>query len=308
MRRCVFMILMIALLACAPAQAWLAKGHRAAATQAAMATTLPEVFAKEANFIAHCSVDPDNFTRPVGPPELHDAEASEHYFDVEKLEGKAPPATRYEFLALCYKSGLDPRKVGLLPYAITEWTERLAVALAEHRKWPHNVFIQHKVAMYAGMVAHYACDLEQPLHTTIHYDGRVKADGASARTGIHLKVDALLSKLPPGTTAAPAGGVEAYDNVLQGVLKEFAASHALVDKVYELEKDLPAAEAQMDAASPAAALAAERLAACVRFTTSLYLTAWRMSEKIDLPKWHQREESVSRGGVVFTAETAKIAE
>lgn len=275
--------------ATSPVNAWLAKGHRSAATRAAMATTLPEVFAKEANFIAHCSVDPDNFTRPVGPPELHDAEASEHFFDVEKLEGKTPPATRYEYLALCGKLNLDPRKVGLLPYAIVEWTERLAVALAEHRKWPSNVFIQRRVAVYAGMLAHYACDLEQPLHTTIHYDGRAKADGVSSKTGIHIKVDALLSKLP--ATAVPqAGEAEAFDNVLQGVLKEFAASHALVDKVYDLEKDLPAAEAELNADSPAAAFAAERLAACVRFTTSLYLTAWKMSEKIDLPKWHQRED------------------
>lgn len=283
----------VVVLLCSPANAWLAKGHRLAASQAAMAvkSELPEFFTREANFIAHCAVDPDTFTRPIGPPELHDAEASEHYLDVEKLDGQTLPILRYDYLALCYKAGLDPRKVGLLPYAVTEWTDRLAVAFSEHRRWPHNVYIQQKALLYAGMLAHYACDLEQPLHTTIHYDGRAKADGSSSRTGIHIKVDAILGKLPVAQPASPGAAPEAFDDIHAAVMKEFASSHALVDKVYELEKDLPAAEADLDAHSPLAAFGAERLAACVRFTSSLYLSAWKLSEKINLPKWHEREEA-----------------
>ncbi len=60
-----------------------------------------------------------------------------------------------------------------------------------------------KCLVYAGRLAHYAADLEQPLHTTVDYDGRTQAAKdaknktfKSPHTGIHTKVDALPTKMP----------------------------------------------------------------------------------------------------------------
>jgi hypothetical protein len=82
-----------------------------------------------------------------------------------------------------------------LPYAIAEWTERLSIAFAEHRKYPANPYIQNKCLVYAGFLAHYAQDLCMPLHTTIHHDGRANPDGSTPKTGIHPRVDSLVEKL-----------------------------------------------------------------------------------------------------------------
>jgi hypothetical protein len=80
---------------------------------------------------------------------------------------------------------------------------------------------------------------------------------------------------------------------MAGIWAEVAASHAPVDRVYELEKDLPAYEAALDANSPSARFAADRLRACTRFTASLYLTAWRDSQSIRFPEWHKREATAN---------------
>jgi hypothetical protein len=46
-----------------------------------------------------------------------------------------------------------------------------------------------KILYIAGVLAHYTEDAAQPLHTTVDFDGRLKPDGTSPRSGIHRKVD-----------------------------------------------------------------------------------------------------------------------
>ena len=285
-------------LAAGNAEAWHGKGHHVATRLAVAAAgeRMPVFFREGAATVAHCSLDPDLFTRPIGPEPLHSAEAPEHYFDLELLKGQTPPATRYEFLALCARKGLAPNKVGLLPYAVSEWTRRLTVALAEHRAGPGNRHVRMKCLVYAGLLSHYAEDLCQPLHVTIHWDGRSDADGNSPRTGIHTKVDALLGKLSPKAPAVLKGlGVEPVQDLLPGVLAEIGRSHRLVESVYQLAKDLPDLAKPLPADGPVRAFASERLRAAVRFTASLYVTAWRDSATIKLPSWYSRSDGPARG-------------
>lgn len=300
--------------------AWHAKTHRAAvllALQAAKAD-LPAFLPAGAATVAHCSLDPDLFTRPIGPEPLNGAEAPEHFFDIELLKDAPAPAGRKEFIAWCARNDLEPQKIGLLPYAVTEWTQRLTVALAEHRADPNNPHVRTKCLVYAGLLAHYSADLCQPLHITIHWDGRAKSDGSSPRSGIHNRLDALPGKLkfdpaallrdikpaplallaPPAAQGEPqrvSGGSgspakASPSPLLKGVLDEIGRSHALVQRVYAMEKDIPAADAALDPNSPAAAFATERLKAAATFTACLCLTAWRDSQAIKLPSWYKREE------------------
>ncbi|NTU79540.1 MAG: hypothetical protein HGA45_09075, partial [Chloroflexales bacterium] len=60
------------------------------------ANAVPAFFREGAAAVAHASLDPDCFTRPIAPVELHAAESPEHRFDLELLEGNAPPNRRYE--------------------------------------------------------------------------------------------------------------------------------------------------------------------------------------------------------------------
>jgi hypothetical protein len=289
--------LLASLVVSAPARAWHGKGHHAATELAVAAARakLPGFFSAGAATVAHCSLDPDLFTRPIGPPALHAAEASEHYFDLELLKGKGdePPATRYEFVALCARHGLKPEKVGLLPYAVTEWTQRLAVAFAEHRAYPGNPHVRSKCLVLAGVLSHYAQDLCQPLHATIHWDGRAKPDGSSPRTGIHTRVDALLGKLDRRKVRREAlDGLEVrpLGELMREVMAEIRRSNALVDRVYDLDRAIPKLDAPLDADSSAGRFAVERLRAAVGFTASLYVTAWADSAKIraKLPSWYCR--------------------
>ncbi|KKL90411.1 hypothetical protein LCGC14_1904960 [marine sediment metagenome] len=277
----------IVLLAVGVAWGWYGTGHQRATRSAckALPGAMPTFFAAGADTIAHCAADPDLF-RLRANPALRDAEVPTHFFDLELLGGAKPPAKRSAYVALCMDKEINPAKVGYLPYAIVEWTQRLTIAFAEHRKWPGNPRIRAKCLVYAGLLSHYAQDACQPLHTTIHYDGRAKADGSSPRSGVHAKVDALLHKLKAtGKAVKPA----AYKDLFAAVIGQIRRSHKLVDRVYELADKLPAPDDPLPADSPVAAFAAERLSAAEQFTASLYLTAWTNSAKVELPDWHKRK-------------------
>jgi hypothetical protein len=220
---------------------------------------------------------------------LNDAEYGEHYIDWELLKGLPLPPTRNEFLQLCAREKLEPKKVGLLPYAIAEWTERLAVAFAEHRKWPENPHVRTRCLVYAGNLSHYTADLCMPLHTTIDFDGRARPDGSSPRSGIHAKVDSLVEKLAlKPADLANDQSVAPAEALLPVIVKEIHRSRAMIDRTYELEAKLPPERGDWTPTPEVRAFARERARAATRFTASMYLTAWRKSAGITLPPWLER--------------------
>ena len=282
-----FALTVAATLSVAPA--WHGPGHDKADRLAAagLGKDMPAFFAAGVDTIAHCAADPDVFRLKVHP-QLRDAEAPEHYFDLEPLAGSQIPPTRSAFMALCAKKHLAARQVGTAAYAVVEWTQRLTIAFAEHRKWPGNKHIQAKCLVYAGLLSHYAQDVCQPLHTTIHFDGRANKDGSSPRTGIHARVDALLQKARADTKPADLKPV-VYEDLFAAVQAEIGRSHKLVDRVYELDKAIPAEDKPIPSGSAVARFTEERLRACAHFTASLFLTAWKDSAKVKLPRWLNRK-------------------
>ena len=269
----------------APAQAWWGDGHRIL-TEAAVESLpdqMPGFFSAGLDMIAHCVYDAD-LAKSRNVPHLRDAEGPEHYLDLELLEGEELPDTRHAFLDLCARLQVSPSKVGLAPYATIEWMERLAVAFAEHRKWPDNPHIRSKCLVYAGHLAHYAQDLCQPLHVTIHFDGMVGADGSSPHSGIHEKVDALVERLELTPHDLSAGlEVSSYSDPMREIRHILLRSHSLVPTVYSLENDLSQGQ------SPALEeFARERAQAAVAVTACLYMTAWETSAQVQMPGWLKR--------------------
>jgi hypothetical protein len=268
----------------APAsQAWDGAGHEVI-TRAAVAILpddMPAFLRTAGAQIAHVAVDPD-IAKHRSVPAARESEYPEHFIDLELLDGHELPTSRFAFVKLCCSLGVGPEKVGMLPYAVAEWTERFAVALAEYRAWPKNAMIQHKALVYAGFAAHYAQDLCQPLHTTVHYDGRVGEDGVSPRSGIHRKVDALVENagakpriIAKGT--APA----AVDSLLPFILNELAVSHALVDTMYAMEDIIPSVKGTKLMGN-VAICAGERFRRAAAVTAGLYRYAWLLSADIQL--------------------------
>jgi len=277
------------------AGAWHEKEHHAITVHAAalLPAELPAFFREgAADASAHCAVDSDIFkNRAV--PHLNHAEFPEHFFDSEYFAGIEIPRLRFDYYKRCHELGYDPKTVGTLPWALAEWTGRLTIAFAEHRARPDDRRIKEKCLVYAGLLAHYAGDAGQPLHTTIHWDGRVESVGdESPRTGIHMKVDGLLRKVPMTADAIRADlQAEVYDDLWVAIMNELARSNAAVDTTYELADRLPDLGDPAAVADPAVrAYALERMRASVRFTASLFRTAWEHSAEVKLPDWLNRDE------------------
>lgn len=291
----------------APARAWHDEGHHyiALAAVRALPADLPEYFRGEQGqaAIAHAALDPDLHAEGCIAIS-RDANAPEHYIDLEYLGDRSLPATRHQFIVLCHELKLDPGKVGYLPYAIEEWTQRLAMAFAEHRRWPDNPHIHAKTRVYAGLLAHYSADLTMPLHTSVHFNGRVtqQPDGTwspTPKSGIHARIDALPTKLPyraifgegwdPALQLPPPG-----ENLTALIRGELRASHALVDRAYELEDRYPDLDVLELADEDVRAFTIDRCRAGAIFTARLYMQAWQLSgllqeKKVAPPFWLDRE-------------------
>jgi hypothetical protein len=299
-------LIIAGLLLCAvlPARAWWPKGHSLLTHAAILALPpsrganegAPDFFRAGWQTIAHTTQDPDVW-KNRDAPHLSDRESSDHYFDWEAFGDLKLPDKRSAYMALCLKNNLDPEEIGTLPYSLMESTEKLTLAFAEYRKWPQNPHIRLKCLVYAGQLAHYAQDLQMPLHVTIHHDGRAKADGKSPRSGIHARLDSLIEKLAErhylgaaflaqNQTLEPLEG-----KLLPAVIKEMEASRAYVDRAYELEAVLPPSDEKIawhpDEKVVQFGIARGREA--TRFTSTLFLSAWRRSANVKLPVWLERE-------------------
>ena len=272
-----------------PAWTWWGGGHDilTQATIKALPDELPEFFRSASGkaMIAHCAYDPD-ISKNREMEHARAAEYGEHYFDLELIKDNPVPANRDAFIKLCAELNLVPRKVGYLPYAVAEWTERLAIAFAEYRKWPDNPIIQYKCYVYAGFLAHYAQDMVQPLHLTIHFDGIVQKDGTKLHGGIHEKVDSSIEmlKLDPNELAKDQN-VKRVGELFPAIVKQLKNGHRLVDKVYELVEQY---QTLKEPSPELLKFTKEQSREGVRWTASLYLTAWKMSENIKLPGWLER--------------------
>jgi hypothetical protein len=297
-----------------PGFAWWPSGH-ARVTRAAVRALPPGVprFFREGGWTAgEASIDPD-LLKDRTLPALRAFEDPQHYLDWELLQGAPLPADRWAFVALCNERKVRPEAVGLLPYALLESVQRLTLTFAEHRRYPNDVAIQQKALVYAGWLAHYAGDLEQPLHTTMDHDGRALPDGSSPRSGIHSLVDSLFDRAPfDERTTVRDVRTQVFADPWVAILAELTASHALVDRVYELEPHLRAAFPPEPSAGTAGggarppstprppvppavtAFAGERYRTTAAFLSSLYRTAWERSASIELPFWLERPKPPRR--------------
>jgi hypothetical protein len=289
MKRSLVLGLALLALSTTPVLAWNMLGHHRVTEAAVLALPdeVPEFFRWGAATVAHTGIDPD-VMRHRQAPQLRNREYPEHFLDFELVDISPLPEMRYRFLALLTEKGLAPDRVGFSPYVVSENAQRLSLAFAEHRCWPENPHIRSKTLVYAGLLAHYATDMNQPLHTSVHYDGRANDNGDSPRTGIHRRMDSLFEQpgFEPGDHSIEPQGL---GEIWPAVSQEFAASHSKVDTVYALEADLEALHEQGEWSPELAAFAEDRYRSTIEFLSSLYLTAWRLSAEIELSQWAMRE-------------------
>ncbi len=75
--------------------------------------------------------------------------------------------------------------------------------------------------------------------------------------------------------------------MMPAVLGQFDRTRSFIDRVYELEGQLPPADGDEPLSDEVAQFTKERMKAAAAFIASLYLTAWQDSAKIELPAWHR---------------------
>lgn len=285
----------LSLALCAPARAWFPPGHSiiAAAAVRALPAEMPQWFREGTGQVAHDAQDPD-VQKSRDLPFMTDVEYPQHFLDWELLRGRPLPASRAEFYKLCAELKVDPADVGEVPYAVAQWTQRLTMTFAEARRYPNNPYIHNKALVQAGILSHYSGDVCQPLHVTVDHDGRANPDGSSPKTGIHAKVDGLVENLHlKPEELAQNQTVQAFPALFPAIEATMKASHDQVNRVYELEAQLPSSKGE-GAITPAVRdFTVERARAATNFTASLFLTAWRDSAKIKLPAWLNREETTN---------------
>ena len=269
------------------ADAWWAFGHKTVDLAAVrlLPDDVPLFFRQSGETMARYAPDPDMWAdRRLSA--LRSVERPGHYIDLELLQGKPLPQTRTEFERLCDDLKVPSHHIGWLPYTIQEWYERLLIAFAQHRLRPQDRDIQAKVRYIAAILSHYAADATNPLHTTIHYDGRALADNTSPRTGIHMQVDALpgVLRMGPGQIG-DSRKVKAAKDPWRLTLRTIRSAHRLVDRVYALERSLPPTEgAEREAISgDVRDFTLERMTSAARFTAQLWYTAWRRSAEHEIP-------------------------
>jgi hypothetical protein len=275
----------------APADAWWPKGHGilTRASIQALPEGIPEFFRAGETTVAHCAVDPD-LSKNRGTKHLERANHPSHYFNFEHLKDKTLPVSRFEFGRLCGELELTVEAVGTLPYEAAEWTERLALAFAEHRKWPDNEIIRQKCLVYAGHVAHYAQEICQPLNLTIHWDGRLDDQGKSPRKKTHERMDSLIQflKLSPSLLEKDQT-IESLPDLMAGISDQIAKSREVIDVILDMDDQIPSSSIKDWSPNPKVEkMAVERARESTRFTASLILTAWEMSSGIRIPGWIDR--------------------
>jgi hypothetical protein len=281
MRRKCFFILpcLLALLVAGIAPGWWVKGHESI-TEAA-ATNLPEempaFFRAGGKHMAHFAGDPDRWKNPKCKALKASIEA-DHYIDLEDLGDKSLPSeSRYKGMDLMRELKKDPPRVGMLPYAIEEGYERLACAFYDYRHDPDNEAIRMKCLVYAGNLAHFTTDASMPLHTTIHYDGRIQDDNTKRQKGIHAKIDAFPEKFKIKPEEICRGlTAQAQDDVWAYTKKFLDESHTRINRCYELD----AAGAMATPTEESRAFILKCCAAGAQFTMDIWYSAWKRSEKL----------------------------
>ncbi len=219
---------------------------------------------------------------------------------------------RYEF-AVQYAQGraahpesnttTDPEKnadrtrdwAGFLPWTITEYFGKLRgnfarLKVLEELGTPEELAqAKASIVEMMGVMGHFVGDAAQPLHNTMHHNGWVGANPHKYSTwrGFHSWIDSgfinktqiNLRRLPARAQPARLLSLDALgdgrDPMIQHVITYLQAQAALVEPLYQMEKD-GLLKADRDPVSPEAVAFIERqMLVAGQMLADIWLTAWR---------------------------------
>lgn len=241
---------------------------------AAAVENLPEplrtYFRARKEILVERAIEPDLLRR-----EKPDEEGPHHYTEVEAYD-------RYPFLNFQKQFVYERRgpsspqlQHGDSVWQIEVFTLRLARAL-RRRQWEEA----DRAAVFA---AHYACDLAQPLHTVVNYDGQF-----TRQAGIHRRFETdLVNALLDRWVLNPAPAADETDlraRIFRELLDSYSHRNPLfaADRIAVNGRSYLAPQYFPTFVNLAGLLAKRRLEAAVSFVSSLWYTSWVRAGRPDL--------------------------
>jgi len=252
--------------------------------------------------VEYLGPEPDRWRSPA-EPELNDAQAPEHFIDLELADSIEPdglPSDRFDFLRDAYAASFSiqkkqpdladkllPQHIGLLPWQAAEVYERLQADMrgyrmrsATHRD---TYGVEQAILFDIGWLGHYVGDGSQPLHTSINYNGWAQSENPHGYTRDHRihsrfetafveanlresDVKPLVPETPRPLVGQPFAAFVTY----------LRATHQQVEEVYKL--DLQGGFRNAGSAQ-SRTFTAERMAAGATMLRDMIVTAWQRSSQ-----------------------------
>jgi len=256
-----------------PALPWGNQAHQM--VNALAVENLPEPLrsyfrARKTYLVEHAS-DPDQLAGE------NPRERSHHYTDAEAYDRNPFPKLKKQFVDERRGPTQLQLRNGDSIWQIEKFTDLLADAL-RRRQW-------NEADRDAVFAAHYACDLTQPLHTVLNYDGQF-----TRQAGIHSRFETeMVNALKDGWVMKPLPAVNEV-NLRARVFRELLASYRQRNAVFAADRTAVAGRSYVDPRFFAAfeklagPLAEKRLDAAVSFVSSVWYTAWVRAGKPTLPR------------------------
>ncbi len=256
-----------------PARSWGNQAHQMVDARAV--ENLPEplrtYFRTRKIYLVEHASDPDLLSAEDA------SERSHHYTDAEAYDKDPFTALKKQFVDERRGPTSVQLRNGDSIWQIDQFTTQMANAM-RRKQWAEA----DRAAVFA---AHYACDLTQPLHTVLNYDGQFTGEA-----GIHSRFETeMVNAVKDRWVLKPQPATNEV-NLRARIFREFlesyrqrtavfaANSRAVEGRTYVDPNYFPAFERL------AGPLAEKRLEAAVSFVSSLWYTAWIRAGKPDLPR------------------------
>jgi hypothetical protein len=266
--------LIVILLMAAPPHAWGWGNQAHKMVNAKAIENLPEplrsYFRAHASYLVEHASDPDQLSSEDASERPH------HYTDAEAYDKDPFLKLKQQYVEEDRAPSAVQKKNGDSIWQIEKFTLQLERAL-RRRQWDEA----DRDAVFA---AHYACDLTQPLHTVVNYDGQF-----TRQAGIHSRFETeMVNALKDGWVLKPQPAVNEV-NLRARIFSELLASYRQRGAVFDADREAVAGRSYIDPRffpafeKLAGPLAQKRLEAAVSLVSSLWYTAWIRAGKPEIP-------------------------
>ena len=265
-----------------PLEAWGHRGHQT--VNAAAIENLPEplrsYFRTRREYLLEHASDPDLLARD------QPAERPHHYTEVEAYDTYPFPKFRQQFVDQRGAPSPSQLEHGDSIWQIDRYVELLTIDFRRRRLADAD----HD----AVFAAHYACDLTQPLHTVLNYDGQL-----TGQRGVHARFESdLVNALHDQWVLKPQPAADETD-LRARIFKEYVDSYQERNLIFGADHVAVFGRTYVDPQYRSTfqqllgPLAKKRLEAATAFVSSLWYTAWVRAGKPDLgaaPKTRQTHQ------------------